>query len=196
MLVLGISRGSGKLGGLTPSVAPGTPLSKAKKVNTFRHRISNSCRAGYKTFVRPRYGSKQTVKQAREASRPIKPVFNEDLPSIDRRSKHRGMYFRIFRNERRLLSSIEEHILPRDGQSRKIYRSIRFVYYHILPTLGKLLTWGHDSARIQWLLNAIKPWLERWNQRRRCRGIIIPLLLGYRPNVVTTSTVVDAQVQL
>lgn len=66
-------------------------------------------------------------------------------PPVSREQKlARGWYFKVFRNERRILSDLARS-LPSLDTGRSNRRALRAVYYRLLPLLSRILTLDRDQ---------------------------------------------------
>jgi len=64
------------------------------------------------------------------------------------RQRKRGDYFLHSRYERRALAWIRTNVPRLNPKTRKGYKSIRFIYYRILPLLFLRLTWEYDKQLV------------------------------------------------
>lgn len=85
------------------------------------------------------------------------------------RVRRRALYNRVMRDERKYLSKLEKVSLP-GGLDRRTYRTVRRIYYCILPSLAQRLTAEFDRIRIEYVGLSIENWLVRYNIRRGCLG--------------------------
>jgi len=94
-------------------------------------------------------GFEQKFKTHEVVTRPLGQKSKDQLgqksePTLRERKFARGWYFKVFRNERLVLSNLARS-LPNLDTGRKNRRSLRAVYYRLLPLLSRLLTLDRDQ---------------------------------------------------